>query len=607
MPHPSLARRANSVAHRVLAMQAADSPARAVPRKALSLVAVLVPPAVFVAQGLAVLCYSSQTYDEAAYISAGYSYLARGDFRLMPEHPPLMKEALALPLYLVDRPPFEPDVGLWANAQQWPIARSFLYGAPVPAARLLTGARLVNLALGTLLLGLTGWWAYRLWGRAAALLAMALGCLEPSLVAHSALATVDVGTAFFWVLTLYLLWEYAGSGSVWARLGVGASTGAALATKYSNLLLLGLVGLGILLVTVRDCLERWRAATNRPGAVAVCLALGGVSVLLIGCAVLLVLGLAYLGEGLATWQQGLSLQRIHQHEGHAAFFWGQYSQGGWPYYFPVAFLIKTPVGSLFLITASLVLFRRGSRFGWRAFAFLLLPVAVYLAAFAFVRVNIGVRYLLPLYPLLFIAASRLATVRFSRRWLAPLLVGLPLALTALSAVPITPHQLAYFNELVGGPGRGHLYLSDSNIDWGQDLNGLRHFLEKEGVPAVYLSYFGTAPPAAYGVRAQYLPGYGLSGPADDPEVPRVARLPRQLLAVSVVNLQGVYLGDHDTYAWLREERAPLARIGYSIYVYDVTGDADSHRRLAEIYDKAGLPDLARAEVAAAQAAAGGTR
>lgn len=32
-----------------------------------------------------------------------------------------------------------------------------------------------------------------------------------------------------------------------------------------------------------------------------------------------------------------------------------------------------------------------------------------------------------------------------------------------------PHQLAYFNESVGGPENGHKHLLGSNLDWGQDL------------------------------------------------------------------------------------------------------------------------------------------
>jgi hypothetical protein len=69
---------------------------------------------------------------------------------------------------------------------------------------------------------------------------------------------------------------------------------------------------------------------------------------------------------------------------------------------------------------------------------------------------------------------------------------------------------------------------------------------------------------------------------------------REVLAIGVTHLQGVYLPTPDLYLWLRE-RTPVARIGYSIYVYDLTGDAGAHLHLARVYEQTGRPDLAAAE------------
>jgi hypothetical protein len=46
---------------------------------------------------------------------------------------------------------------------------------------------------------------------------------------------------------------------------------------------------------------------------------------------------------------------------------------------------------------------------------------------------------------------------------------LTLGSAMFSLVTIYPHQLAYFNELAGGPRNGHKYLLGSSLDWGQDL------------------------------------------------------------------------------------------------------------------------------------------
>ena len=79
---------------------------------------------------------------------------------------------------------------------------------------------------------------------------------------------------------------------------------------------------------------------------------------------------------------------------------------------------------------------------------------------------------------------------------------------AVSAVGIYPHFLAYFSPIVGGPAQGYQHLVDSSLDWGQDLPGLKHWLDQNRRPGepVYLSYFGTGEPDHYGIEAVGLPG-----------------------------------------------------------------------------------------------------
>jgi hypothetical protein len=138
-----------------------------------------------------------------------------------------------------------------------------------------------------------------------------------------------------------------------------------------------------------------------------------------------------------------------------------------------------------------------------------------------------------------------------------------------------PRQLAYFNELAGGPTGGLRYAADSNLDWGQDLPLLKAYTDREGLGIVYLSYFGTDRPEAHGIRYHYLPGYGRADPTLE-EVP--ADAPRHVVAVSANNLIGTYLKDPDTNAWLRG-RPPTAVLGGSIYVYDLTGDPEAIARV----------------------------
>jgi hypothetical protein len=74
-------------------------------------------------------------------------------------------------------------------------------------------------------------------------------------------------------------------------------------------------------------------------------------------------------------------------------------------------------------------------------------------------------------------------------------------LLAVEAVYRFPHYLAYFNGLVR-PANGYRHLVDSSLDWGQDLPGVRRYIEtKHPATPVYLSYFGFANPAYYGIPA----------------------------------------------------------------------------------------------------------
>src|SRR5260370_22881583 len=136
----------------------------------------------YLVQGSAFIDANSQTFDEAAYIAAGYSYITRGDFRLDIEHPPLSKELIGLALFLRYRLPFDPKPELWASADEWTIGRDFLYHSPISAEEILRTSRWPNLILGAMLVGLVGWWAYRLWGGWPAMLAVGFTAFDPNLL-----------------------------------------------------------------------------------------------------------------------------------------------------------------------------------------------------------------------------------------------------------------------------------------------------------------------------------------------------------------------------------------------------------------------------------------
>ena len=125
--------------------------------------------------------------------------------------------------------------------------------------------------------------------------------------------------------------------------------------------------------------------------------------------------------------------------------------------------------------------------------------------------NIGMRYLLFGIPALAVWISRIVA---APGWNAPesrrqfrLLATAGTAGLLFANLTIWPDYLAFFNRVCGGPDQGYRYLLDSNLDWGQDLIGLRRFMEKNGIDRVHLAYFGRVKPEFYGIRYDHL-GYG---------------------------------------------------------------------------------------------------
>jgi hypothetical protein len=111
-------------------------------------------------------------------------------------------------------------------------------------------------------------------------------------------------------------------------------------------------------------------------------------------------------------------------------------------------------------------------------------------------------------------------------------------------------------------------------------------MEKQNLTMIYLSYFGTAPPSYYGIRYQYVPGAPpLEWPSSADKIPATAS--RKILAISVYNLQDVSSPYDPLFRWLWM-RVPIAKIGYSIFIYDLTDDREGLMKLEESYVKAGI-------------------
>jgi len=625
----------------------------------------------------------SFTFDETGHLTAGFSHLYLGDFRLQPEHPPLAKMWAALPLLWMDHNWPPSDTPGWREASSWQVARTWLFER-ADGERLLLPARgmMVVLLLATILLIYAT--ARRLFGCDAGLLALVLAGLGPSLLAHGRLVTTDLPATLVVTLALLsiarLLERF-----TWPRFALAAGGVAVLPLAKMSALLV----LPALLVMGGVALRRNgspRAALRLPpegrdpdGRVAVGrhtsparrgLSLGvlALALTLVGwasiwtcyrwrysaftgpdrdTAVFYAFQEASPGTRAEAWDATLSPQgdrllpnllllavgcaRDHRllpeaylygfahmlkMTGHPApgYLNGEIYSGGRPEYFPIAFLIKTPIPTLCLLLAGIaaVAFRRVPASRDRPLLAGLLTFAAIYGFFAVTsRYNFGHRHILPLYPLVFVVGGAAAG------WLATragkVAVVAAVAWLAVANVRIYPHYLCYFNELVGGPARGHVYLADSNIDWGQDLKRLARYAAKHPDERIKLAYFGSADPTRYGFACEPLPSFHFFGAPGKLTPGTYVASVNQIIGLRTLearaeiwqneNVQAYYRQLHERYAradaarassapspeheveldrWqimrhgrlldrLRQ-RVPDDRIGYSLFVYRLTQD-----------------------------------
>lgn len=539
-------------------------------RNSIALVAVAALVGYFWWQGERFLAANGPTFDEGVHLTAGYALWAHGDFRFNREHPPLLKFLWAAPLALGERPPFPDDVADATDNNHWHVANAFLYRTDSPPARWLTPARRVNLAFGCALVLLVGWWAYRVWGsRLAGVAACGFAAFDPTLLALSCVLTTDLGLALFAALSAYLLWEYSATPRTAVLVACGISLGLLLGSKFSaGAVVAGLGAAGLAFVLAGGTL----ALPGRVPALDLRSRLGAALDLAFRLAVIAFVAVAatYGFIHFDQWGAGLKFQLTRGDFGDGvAYLNGELSRTGWYHYFLVVLPLKLPLGLLIAALCGVIALAKARPLQRPGLVWLLLPPLVVFVAASLSRVNLGVRVVGPLLPFLDLIAARLAAPGCC----APLrfvLLGGCLAWCGVASWQAAPHQIAYFNELAGGPEGGLKHAADSNLDWGQGLPQLKQYMDREGIEVVYLSFFGTDRPEAYGIRFQALPGYGRIGPPGGEEIPPFAR--RRVVAVSANHLVGLMLNDPDAFAWLRE-RKPTAILGGTIYIFDLTGDS----------------------------------
>ncbi|MFD5162973.1 ArnT family glycosyltransferase [Streptomyces hawaiiensis] len=445
------------------------------------------------------------TIDEPVYVGAAAEYVYEHRLRHNPEHPPLGKLLIGAGVVLAD-----PRVDPAFAGDQGQSGRHLLYESGNDPWRLMLWARLPVIAL-TLSFGLVVFaFARELAGHVAGFAALALYCFSPDVIAHGALATLDVPAAGFVLTSAWLLWRARLRPRLYVPLA-GVALGAALATKMSTLP-------AVPVLTVLAAVSVWQASgggRRRAVAAAAGVALAAVAVVWVTYLMVdprlrwtpeqqvpVVRGLRGLLVGVMpfpeAYRDGMRVQFGLENRPWQGFLFGRLYDGSLWYYLPAALLVKTPLGMLALWAGGAAAMVAVRRLRPAAPYVLAAPLVLLAAAMQGAR-DFGTRYAVFLPLFLAVAAGCVLLVR--RRWVS-VAVAVLVAFAAVSSVRACPFYLPYSNEAFGGPGRTREWLHDSNVDWGQDLGRLADRL-RERYPGerVWLVYKGSGVPSFYGIEA----------------------------------------------------------------------------------------------------------
>ena len=576
----------------------------------------------------------SLSWDEGDHLFAGYMSWKRMDFGLNPEHPPMVKALAAIPLLFMDLK-IPPSKGLADfKAETYFDGRDLIYhsGGIALADQIIFRARL---AAGTLslLLGLLVFLAAReMFGDSAALFALTLLVFEPNLIAHGAYVTTDMGLSCLMFASIYAFYRYAKAPS-WKRVVlIGLAAGLALGAKHSAVLLLPM---GLVLVVTEIV---WPVSGGVRGEtrkqVAVRLAGSFAAVAVIAVMVLWSFyGFRYAARpggvplhiSLVEYAQGLhgiepkvylALARAHLlpesylyglidvrlvSNWFPSYILGQTHYHGVWFYFPVAFVIKSTAAfmALMLVAGFAIAVRKLG--GRREILFLTLPPLVYLLFAVGTGLNIGARHILPMYAFLcvLIGGAVVGLARTERRW--GYVAAVLLLWHVVSTSRAYPVYLAYSNEFWGGPANTYKYLTDSNVDWGQQLHGVKQYVDARGIKDCWFAYF--VQPAIdfrdYGIPCQVLPTQDeiwFHGTADTPATIQGT------VFISAGTLTGYEMGSNVMNPYRQfQSVTPTAVIQRGVFVYDGTFDMRSASALGHVMRNYELTEAKRLEEALAEA------
>lgn len=456
----------------------------------------------------------SVTSDEIVYIPSGARSLMRGDEILNSEHPPLNKILSAL-FVLPLNPDIDTAIEEVSDSEQWEFGNVFLFESGNPTDLVMFLGRLSTVLLTLfLLVSLWLWMAKNVhpWAGVGAVASLSL---NPNILAHGALTTNDMHlTVAVWILflaTYNLIKTPKLSKYIWW----GLALGLVMLAKFSGVFFVVISILIVIGALIYKKENFWLSFGRLVSSIVVCLALVWMAYVVIEYRALLgsrtinlnvpTVGTVQLDNPitktivapLLRYKEGYNVVQGHNEIGHNAYLDGAYSMSGFREFFVMAIWYKTPTALLLLALVGFVwaVVKRQ----WVVLSMATIGI-IFVGAASFGHIHIGIRHILPFYifiaPAVGFAVWKLVEVRriiaygflilIATWWIGDLALN-------------SPNKISYFSQISGGWSTGYKHMSDSNTDWGQEMNLLATYSKNHPDKKLIIGYACGEDPAYRGV------------------------------------------------------------------------------------------------------------
>lgn len=518
----------------------------------------------------------SQTYDEPAHIACGMEWLDKGTFNYEPQHPPLTRIAVALGPYLTGSTS-------QGRGSIWTEGNAILYSAD--HERILTLARIGNLfffilaSIGVFVV------AWKLYSPLTAITALFVFTMMPAVLGNAGIATTDIGAAAFFFPAIIAFAYWFKKPTLNKSLLMGLLMALSVFSKFSSILFLGVSGLVVMLTIrffrtgERDGKINFRMIGMAFAALTIFLLTGwacyrfSVQPLFVFPRDLpwvdlfsaklhiprdILMKLGEVGFPLSEFVRGIGAVAKHNVEGHGAYLLGQTSLHGWWYYYPVVLSIKIPLVILGTILTGVFFLFKDLRASNRQFSLLplIISLTVLLSCMFISNINIGIRHLLPIFPLLAIIAGYGLARLFSLPLAGKLAGAALVAGIAVTSITAHPDYLSFFNLIA--KDKPYEYDIKCDLDWGQHLDTMIDRLHELGVEKVAIAYVGTADLSKHG-----LPEY--TDISED--------LPDEIIGWVAINAHPLFI--NPKFAWLHKYE-PLKIIKKTFFLFHFETPVPTH-------------------------------